>query len=64
MIRHINAAALGMRQTCADCVLDIRWIFTWFDPTVERQAAESLIESGAGVVITGADTTGPCASSR
>jgi basic membrane protein A len=59
VIRHINAAALGMRQTCPECVLDIRWIFTWFDPTIERQAAESLIESGAGVVITGADTTGP-----
>jgi basic membrane protein A len=59
VIRHINAVALGMRKTCADCVLDIRWIFTWFDPTVERQAAESLIEAGADVVITGSVTTGP-----
>ena len=59
VIRHVNAAALGMRQTCPECVLDIRWIFTWFDPDLERQAAESLIEAGAGVVITGADTTGP-----
>lgn len=59
VIRHLNAAAMGMRQTCPECVLEIRWIFTWFDPTIERQAAESLIEAGAGVVITGADTTGP-----
>lgn len=59
VIRHLNAAALGMRETCPDCVMDIRWIFTWFDPNLERQAAESLIESGAAVVITGADTTGP-----
>ncbi|MEZ4657200.1 MAG: BMP family ABC transporter substrate-binding protein [Caldilineaceae bacterium] len=59
VIRHINAAALGMRQTCPDCQLDIRWIFTWFDPDLERQAAESLIEAGASVVITGADTPGP-----
>jgi basic membrane protein A len=59
VIRHINAVALGMRETCEECVLEIRWIFTWFDPNLERQAAESLIESGAGVVITGADTTGP-----
>jgi basic membrane protein A len=59
VIRHINATALGMRETCPECVLEIRWIFTWFDPNLERQAAESLIESGAGVVITGADTTGP-----
>ena len=59
VIRHINAAALGMRQTCPECQLDIRWIFTWFDPDLERQAAESLFEAGAAVVVTGADTTGP-----
>jgi len=59
VIRHINAVSMGMRKTCPDCVLDIRWIFTWFDPTIERQAAESLIQSGAAVVITGSDTTGP-----
>lgn len=59
VIRHANAASLGMLQTCPDCTMEIRWIFTWFDPNLERQAAESLIESGAGVVITGADTTGP-----
>lgn len=59
VIRHANAASLGMRKVCPDCQMDIRWIFTWFDPNLERQAAESLIESGATVVITGADTTGP-----
>ncbi|MEX1020971.1 MAG: BMP family ABC transporter substrate-binding protein [Litorilinea sp.] len=59
VIRHINATAMGMRATCPDCVMDIRWIFTWFDPNLERESAESLIQAGAGVVITGADTTGP-----
>lgn len=59
VIRHANAAALGMRQTCPECLMDIRWIFTWFDPQKEREAAQSLIEAGATVVITGADTPGP-----
>ena len=59
VIRHLNAATMGMRQTCPECQMDIRWIFTWFDPDKERQAAESLIDAGADVVITGADTTGP-----
>ncbi|HXF62564.1 MAG TPA: BMP family ABC transporter substrate-binding protein [Caldilineaceae bacterium] len=59
VIRLGNAAALGMREVCPECQMDIRWIFTWFDPNLERQAAESLLESGASVVITGADTTGP-----
>ncbi|MBX3015696.1 MAG: BMP family ABC transporter substrate-binding protein [Caldilineaceae bacterium] len=59
VIRHANAAALGMRKTCPECQMDIRWIFTWFDPNLEREAAESLMQAGATVVVTGADTSGP-----
>ncbi|HRW05960.1 MAG TPA: BMP family ABC transporter substrate-binding protein [Caldilineaceae bacterium] len=59
VIRHINAAALGMRVTCPECEMDIRWIYTWFDPNLERDAAESLLQAGATVVVTGADTPGP-----
>ncbi len=59
VIRHINAAALGMRKTCPECELDIRWTFSWFDPNLERESAASLIDAGATVVITGADTPGP-----
>ena len=59
VIRHINATSLGMKSVCPDCELDVRWIFTWFDPDLERQAAESMFDAGAGVVITGADTPGP-----
>jgi basic membrane protein A len=59
VIRLNNAAALGMRRTCPDCVMDVRWIFTWFDPVKEREAAESMLDAGATVIITGADTPGP-----
>lgn len=59
VIRHLNAATLGMRTTCPECEMDIRWTFSWFDPNLERESAESLIDAGAAVVITGADTTGP-----
>ncbi len=59
VIRLSNATALGMNRTCPDCEMDIRWIFTWFDPVLEREAAESLLDDGATVIITGADTPGP-----
>jgi basic membrane protein A len=59
VIRLSNAAALGMRRTCPDCVMDIRWIFTWFDPVKEREAGASMLDAGATVIITGADTPGP-----
>jgi len=59
VIRLSNAAALGMKATCPDCTMDIRWIFTWFDPVKEREAAESMLDAGSTVIITGADTPGP-----
>jgi basic membrane protein A and related proteins len=55
-LRLGNAFALGMRKTCPECTMDVRWINTWHDPIVERQGADSLFDAGAQVVFTGADT--------
>jgi basic membrane protein A len=55
-IRLGNAIALGMRKTCPECTLDVRWINTWHDPIIEKEAAASLFDAGAYVVFTGADT--------
>ena len=55
-IRLGNAIALGMKETCPECTMDIRWIFTWHDPSIEKDAAASLFDAGAQVVFTGADT--------
>jgi basic membrane protein A len=55
-IRLGNAIALGMKKTCPECTMDVRWINTWHDPVIERDAAASLFAAGAQVVFTGADT--------
>lgn len=55
-LRLGNAFALGMRKTCPDCTLDVRWINTWHDPVKEKEGAASLFDAGAQVVFTGADT--------
>jgi basic membrane protein A and related proteins len=55
-LRLGNAFALGMRRTCPDCTMDVRWINTWHDPVIEKEAAASLFDSGVQVVFTGADT--------
>lgn len=55
-IRLGNSIALGMRKTCPECTMDIRWINTWHDPIIEKEAAASLFDAGAYVVFTGADT--------
>lgn len=54
--RLFNAFALGVQETCPECDVDIRWIFTWHDPIVEREGSDSLFDAGSHVVITGADT--------
>jgi basic membrane protein A len=58
-LRLGNAFALGMAKTCPECKLDVRWINTWHDPVVEKDAAASLFDGGADVVFTGADTPAP-----
>ena len=55
-IRLGNAIALGMKKTCPECTMDVRWINTWHDPIIEKESAASLFDAGAQVVFTGADT--------
>lgn len=59
VIRLINAFTLGVRRTCPDCEVHLRWTFAWYDPVKEKEAAESLISQGAHILVTGCDTTGP-----
>jgi basic membrane protein A and related proteins len=58
-LRLGNAFALGAQETCPECTVDVRWIFTWHDPILEQEAAKSLFDGGAQVVMTGADTPAP-----
>ena len=55
-IRLGNAIMLGVKRTCPECTMEIRFINTWHDPIKEKDAAASLFDAGAQVVFTGADT--------
>jgi len=59
VIRLGNAFMLGVKQTCAECTMEVRWINTWYDPDKEKQAAQSLLDAGVGIVLIGSDTPGP-----
>lgn len=58
-LRLGNAFGLGAQETCPECTIDVRWLFTWHDPILEQEAAKSLFDGGAQVVMTGADTPAP-----
>lgn len=54
--RMINAAALGMRRTCDECEMEVRWLMAWADGDKEKSLAESMFDAGAQVVLSGAET--------
>ena len=59
VVRLGDAFMLGAKQTCPECTLEVRWINTWYDPDKEKQAAQSLLDAGADVILIGSDTPGP-----
>jgi basic membrane protein A len=42
-----------------DATVQVSWTKTWFDPTLEKQAAESLLDAGVDVIAQHQDTTAP-----
>lgn len=59
VVRGINAFALGAQTVNPDATVTVVWTNTWFDPSKERQAAESLLDSGCDVIAQHQDTTEP-----
>ncbi len=47
VIRHINAYALGVKEVNPKAKVDVRWIFSWYDPAKAKEAAQSLVAAGA-----------------
>ena len=50
VVRRINAFALGAKKTNPGATVDVRWLFSWYNPTEARTAAQSLIEGGCDVL--------------
>jgi basic membrane protein A len=50
VIRGINAFTLGVRSVNPAAQVRVVWTQTWFDPGIERDAADSLLDVGADVL--------------
>jgi basic membrane protein A len=50
VIRGINAFTLGVRSVNPQAEVKVVWTQTWFDPGIERDAADSLLDVGADVL--------------
>ncbi|MEL6992271.1 MAG: BMP family ABC transporter substrate-binding protein [Pseudomonadota bacterium] len=59
VIRGINAAYIHAKKVNPDVEFKIIWVFTWFDPAKEADAATALIDQGADVILQHTDSTAP-----
>lgn len=62
VIRGMNAAYIQARKVNPDVTFKIVWVYDWFDPAKEAEAAKVLIEQGADVIIQHTDSTAPLAA--
>jgi len=59
VIRGINSAFIHAREVNPDVEFRVVWAYTWFDPAVEAEAAQALIDQGADVIMQHTDSTAP-----
>ena len=57
VIRGINAAYLAAKSVNPDIQMKIVWVYTWYDPGKEADAANALIAQGADILMQHTDST-------
>lgn len=58
-VRHINAFTIGVREANPDAVVEVKWVMNWFDPVLEPQLTNELIDHLNDVIVVQTDTTIP-----
>lgn len=57
VLRNINAYTMGAQSVNPKVKTKVVWVNTWFDPPKESEAAQSLINQGADVLLQNTDST-------
>ncbi len=61
VIQGINSTYLHAKKVNPDVELVVIWVYTWFDPAKEADAAKAMIEQGVDVITQHTDSTAPLA---
>ena len=64
VVRGINSAFIHARKVNPEVEFKIIWLYTWMDPAKEADAARTLIEQGADVILQHTDSTAPLAAAQ
>ncbi len=59
VVRGINATLLAARKVNPEVVIKVVWVNSWFDPGKEADAARTLIDQGADVIMQHTDSPAP-----
>ncbi|MGI9305839.1 MAG: BMP family ABC transporter substrate-binding protein [Gammaproteobacteria bacterium] len=59
VIRGINSFALGLRSVNPDAAVKVVWVNSWYDPGKESDAAKSLLDQGADILLQHTDSPAP-----
>lgn len=57
VLRNINGFTLGAQTVNPNIKVKVVWVNTWFDPPKESEAAQSLINAGADVLLQNTDSS-------
>jgi simple sugar transport system substrate-binding protein len=61
VVMGINSSFIHARKVNPDVEIVVIWVYTWFDPAKEADAARALIDQGVDVILQHTDSTAPLA---
>ena len=61
VVMGINSYFLHAQKANPDVELVVTWVYTWFDPAKEADAARAMIDQGVDVITAHTDSTAPLA---
>jgi simple sugar transport system substrate-binding protein len=64
VIQGINSTFIHARKVNPAVEIVVIWVFTWFDPQKEADAAKAMIEQGVDVILQHTDSTAPQAAAQ
>ena len=64
MVRNINAFTLGAQSVNPKVKTRVEWVSEWFNPPKEGQAAQTLIDGGADVLLQNTDSSAVLATAQ
>ena len=56
VVRGINAFAIELRRVNPNAEVDVVWVNTWYNPSLEAEAATALIDQGADIIVQHTDS--------